>query len=91
MNFCQAASPHLAPLVPQVVCDPVALDGLEALEVQQALRILFTRRVPIKHCLHICQSCVHNAWVSHMAVLDYLHQLRAVQCGAGQLVGEDKV
>lgn len=69
----------------------MALDGLEPLEVQEALCVLVAGRVAIKHCLHVCQSGIHDAWVCHIAVLDDLDQLRAVQCGAGQLVGQDEV
>lgn len=33
------ANTNLSPLVPQPVCDPVALDGLEPLELQHALAV----------------------------------------------------
>lgn len=74
-----------------MVCDAVALDGLEALEIQQALRVLVTGRVTIKTGLDVCQSCVHNGWVILVTVLYDFDQLRAVQCGAGQLVCQDEV
>jgi len=46
---------HLAAFIPQPVGDSVALHGLEALEVKEALTVLGARRVTIYHSLwYVC-------------------------------------
>lgn len=55
---------YLAVLPPQPVGYPLALDGLKALEVQNALCILVTCRIPLLGCLHISHASLQ--YVLHL-------------------------
>ena len=75
---------------PQVVRHPVALQGLEPLEVQQALREALARRVAVDDRLQVADESPEHGRVLGERVSDRRRQLRAQQGAGSELVGQQE-
>jgi len=75
---------------PQVVRHPVALQGLEPLEVQQALCEALARRVAVDDRLQVANESPEHGRVLGERVSDRRRQLRAQQGAGSELVGQQE-